>query len=103
MGNIMINNKQVTEKSSFSIFHQEWWLNAATDGHYDLIEVKKDGLVIGDLAIFMQTHLGMKIITRPPYTRTLGPRLFLPPSKPFRRAQNIRNTISELVKKTTLR
>lgn len=99
MGNIMINNKQVTEKSPFSIFHQEWWLNAATDGHYDLIEVKKDGLVIGDLAIFMQTHLGMKIITRPPYTRTLGPRLFLPPSKPFRRAQNIRNTIAELVKK----
>jgi len=99
MGNIMINDKQVKEQSNFSIFHQDWWLNSATDGKYDTIEVKKDGVVVGSLVIFMKNHFGMKIITRPPYTRTLGPRLFLPPSKPFRRAQNIRNIISELVKK----
>ena len=90
------DNKTIT---SHSLFHESWWLSAATDEKYDLIEVRKDGRVVADLPIFTKKRLGMRRITRPPYTRTLGPRLFLPPSKPFRRAQNIRNTIAELVGK----
>lgn len=82
-----------------SIFHERWWLNAATDGRYDIIEVTKDGRVVADLPLFTKKRFGLSRITRPPYTRTLGPRLFLPPSKPFRRAQNIRNTIADLVQK----
>lgn len=81
------------------IFNQEWWLKASTDGNYQTINIENDGLIIANISFFVKKHLGLIIIDRPPYTRTLGPRLFLPQSKPFRREQNIRNTISKLVEK----
>ena len=83
--------------SEHSIFHENWWLSAATDDQCDRIEIKNNGAIVSDFSFYKKTHFGMKYIIPPPYTRTLGPRFFLPASKAFRRSQKIRNIVSELI------
>lgn len=82
-----------------SIFHENWWMDAATDGNYETLEIRNGGNIVSDFHYCRKKHLGMRYIIPPPYTRTLGPRFFLPASKPFRRGQKIRNIVAELIRK----
>jgi len=81
-----------------TLFHSDWWLDAASGGTYDRVEYKRDGILLGTLPFVVSRELGFRRIGVPNYTRTLGPQLFLPPSKPFKRLQNIRHVVAGLVK-----
>lgn len=78
-------------------FNETWWWDAATGGRYDLLEVKRNGEAFIALPLYQVRKNGLTLITLPPYTRTLRPELGLTSSGPFRRQQNIRNLVGELV------
>lgn len=64
-----------------SVFHQEWWLNAATDGAWEMLESVPRSGVTGRLPIHIRRYFGQPIICLPPWTRTLGPIVSEPPAK----------------------
>ncbi len=68
-----------------TLFHEDWWLNAATGGHWDVLTVERDGIVVASMPFFMRTRFGLRFLLMPPYTRTLGPLFSELPTKPAKR------------------
>lgn len=56
-----------------TVFHEDWWLDAATDGNYSVAEVTAGGRTVGRLPFAMTTRLGLGGIWTPPLTHFLGP------------------------------
>jgi hypothetical protein len=56
-----------------SIFHNPWWLDAATDGKWQLITAEPTSGFIASMPMFTRRFLGQRYIGMPPLTRTLGP------------------------------
>lgn len=57
-----------------TIFHETWWLDIATQGRYDVVEIKESGKTVGRLPYFLQKKcLGVSVIDLPPLTHFLGP------------------------------
>ncbi len=56
-----------------TIFHQPWWLNIATRGQHQVVEVKRDGRVVGRLAFHIGKRYGHTVCLMPPLTHFLGP------------------------------
>ena len=59
--------------SERSIFHEPWWLEAATNGAWKVAEVKHGNTVIGEMPYTLSKKALWQISTLPPLTRTLGP------------------------------
>jgi Acetyltransferase (GNAT) domain len=56
-----------------SIFHEPWWLSAATNGRYEEVVVEQGGKIVGRLP-FLPTQRGPFRLSRmPPFTHLLGP------------------------------
>jgi hypothetical protein len=56
-----------------TIFHEDWWLDAATGGNFDVVEALVNGRVVGRLPFTVSKRLGMKMIRMPVITYFLGP------------------------------
>jgi hypothetical protein len=56
-----------------TIFHEDWWLNAATNGAYEVAEVSNGGVVVGSLPYWRTRRLGLVWCKMPPLTPFLGP------------------------------
>ena len=56
-----------------TVFHEDWWLNAATNGAYEVAEVSNGGKVVGRLPYFRMRKLGMTWGALPALTHFLGP------------------------------
>jgi hypothetical protein len=85
-----------------TLFHEPWWLDAATNGDWHQVEVTRDGLVVGWLPFTHESRAGTVSLEMPPYSRVLGPLLSLPESKPVRRLANVRSIVAELISKLPL-
>lgn len=81
--------------ASLSIFEQDWWLDAATAGRWTRAETRWDGHVVCSLPYTVRRHWGLTYIQLPPYTRTLAPRLALPPAGANRLRKNCIRAIGE--------
>lgn len=68
-----------------TLFHEDWWLNAATRGRWDCVTVERDGVVVARMPFVLRTRFGIRFLTMPPYTRTLGPLFTNLPTKPSKR------------------
>ncbi len=80
------------------IFQQDWWLQAASRGTLETVEVYWDAIKVGALSFVRHKHYGAFISLRmPPYTRTLGPVLTLPQSARVQVAINTRRVVAELM------
>ena len=82
-----------------SLFHNDWWLRAASKGKWEQVECQRDGITVATMPFVRHTMLGMRRLRMPPYTRTLGPAFNLPPSKPFQRAHTVRKIVADLLTK----
>jgi hypothetical protein len=61
------------ESPAHSIFHEPWWLDIATGGHWHVAKVVRGNEVLGELPYY-STRMGVwRISHLPPLTRTLGP------------------------------
>src|SRR6056297_1016426 len=56
-----------------SIFEQPWWLDAVAPGQWESIEIKKGDQVVARMPYVIKKKMGLKMITMPPLTQTLGP------------------------------
>jgi len=56
-----------------TIFHEDWWLDAATNGQYEVAEVASGGSVLGRLPYRVTSRFGMKWCAAPELTYFLGP------------------------------
>src|ERR1700733_332810 len=68
-----------------TLFHEDWWLNAATGGRWDIVTVERDGVVAASMPFVLRNRFALRFLTMPPYTRTLGPLLANLPTKPSKR------------------
>jgi hypothetical protein len=56
-----------------TIFHEPWWLTAASRGRYQDVKVTKSGRDVGKLPYMLINGPGGRQITMPPLTHFLGP------------------------------
>lgn len=56
-----------------TIFHEDWWLDAATGGNFDVAEVTVSGRKVGRLPFHVRSRLGLRIMNMPSLTYFLGP------------------------------
>src|SRR4029077_10244739 len=56
-----------------TIFHEDWWLEAATGGRVEVAEVASCGRVVGRLPFHKTKWLGLTLIRMPELTYFLGP------------------------------
>jgi len=65
-----------------NIFFSDWWLDAtAGEGNWGVCKVSQDNEIVASMPWVMKTNrLGLKIISHPLLTQTLGPWLADPPS-----------------------
>ena len=88
---------EVTGAVGESIFQSAWWLEAAAGVSLERAEVQWNGETVASLPFVRERRLGFTLLEMPPYTRTLGPILRLPVSKPAKRLRNMHRAIAELV------
>ena len=58
-----------------TVFHEDWWLEAATGGQYSVAEVRAGDKTVGRLPYLLRSRFGMKGVWTPPVTYFLGPGL----------------------------
>lgn len=56
-----------------TVFHEDWWLDAATGGSFDVAEVTADGRTVGRLPFHVRSRFGLRIMNMPDLTYFLGP------------------------------
>src|ERR1700674_2575471 len=56
-----------------TIFHEDWWLDAATGGNFEVVEVTVGGRTVGRLPFNTTNRFGLKMIRMPALTYFLGP------------------------------
>jgi hypothetical protein len=56
-----------------TIYHEPWWLDAATGGSYEEVAVALDGKTVGRLPFLRKRRLGMEACEMPHLTHFLGP------------------------------
>jgi hypothetical protein len=56
-----------------TIFHEDWWLDAATGGKFKVAEVAVAGRTVGRLPFHTTKHFGLTTIRMPALTYFLGP------------------------------
>lgn len=80
-----------------SLFHQHWWLEAATGGHFSEVEVKQNDYLAGRLPFVIVKKKGFRILCMPPFTHLLGPFVNSSDGKPQTRMMNRLSTVRSLI------
>ncbi|WYL96978.1 MAG: GNAT family N-acetyltransferase [Gloeotrichia echinulata IR180] len=62
-----------------SIFQSRWWLDAVAPKTWNAVEICQDGRIVARLPYIVNLKMGLRYLTMPPLTQTLGP--WLAPSK----------------------
>ena len=57
----------------YSLFQEPWWLEAVAPNDWGRIEIKKNGALVATLPYVICKKYGIRMITMPPLTQTLGP------------------------------
>jgi hypothetical protein len=83
-----------------TIFHQHWWLSAASGGRHDEVVVRQADDVVARLAFVVDRSMGFRRLRMPPFTHVLGPDVARGKGKPqtelTRRLSLVRALIDEL-------
>jgi hypothetical protein len=92
----LLSQPSDTRPACRSIFHEAWWLDAASNAQWAEVRVTWDRQTVAVLPFVVCRRYGLTRITMPPYARVLGPRLALPPAKPVQRLAQLRNVMRAL-------
>ena len=55
------------------LFHEPWWLSAATDGTIQETTVTRNGRIVGRLPFILTRRFGFTEISMPAFTHVAGP------------------------------
>lgn len=59
--------------NSNSFFEEDWWLDAAAGSSWDVVEIEEGGQVVARLPFSVKKKFGLRVISQPQLTQTLGP------------------------------
>jgi hypothetical protein len=79
------------------IFHQPWWLSAASGGKCTEITVRSDGEQVGRLCFVPHRRYGFDLLKMPPFTHVLGPAVERGAGKPETQLRRHLSIVRELV------
>jgi hypothetical protein len=65
----------VDESPQGSIYCKTWWLDAVCPGAYELVTIRKSGVIRAGIALPLCNDRGLRRVHMPPLTQTLGPLL----------------------------
>lgn len=91
----MKNPCQNTPKPS--LFHEHWWLTAATGGNFSEVEVKQGDFLAGRLPFIIVKKKGFRTLCMPAFTHLLGPFVNSSDGKPQTRMMNRLSTVRSLI------
>jgi hypothetical protein len=80
-----------------SLFHEYWWLEAATGGCFSEVEVRRGDYVAGRLPFVIKRRRGFRILCMPDFTHLLGPFVNSSDGKPQTRMMNRVSTVGALI------
>jgi Acetyltransferase (GNAT) domain len=89
--------KPQPSSSTASLFHEYWWLEAVTAGHFSEVVVKQGDHLAGRLPFVIIRHRGLRTLGMPDFTHLLGPAVNSSDGKPQTRITNRLSTISALI------
>ncbi|RDE06311.1 GNAT family N-acetyltransferase [Sphingomonas aracearum] len=81
-----------------TIFHEDWWLQAASGGRIEQVEVRSGNVVVGRLPYLRRRHFGLLECVMPELTPYLGPAIAPPLAKPAQMAQSQRSITADLIR-----
>jgi hypothetical protein len=70
-----------------SLFHEPWWLTAASGGHFKESVVKQGNDIVGRLPYVLRQRGPFLVVRMPPFTHLLGPAIDAGDGKPQTRLQ----------------
>lgn len=79
--------ERVDIKVHISLFHEPWWLSAATGGCFEESVVKQGNDIVGRLPYVVKRRGPFHSVRMPPFTHMLGPAVDAGPGKPQTRLQ----------------
>lgn len=56
-----------------SFFQEPWWLDAVAPGAWDAVDVDQGGRTVARLPFVIKRKFGLRVLTQPQLTQTLGP------------------------------
>lgn len=80
-----------------SLFHERWWLLAATGGIFSEVEVRQGDYVAGWLPFVAARKKGIRTLCMPPFTHLLGPFVNSSDGKLQTRMMNRLSTVRSLI------
>lgn len=82
-----------------TIFHEPWWLEIATGGNYQMIDICDNGKTVGRWHYFPRRRNGIKYSIMPPMTHFLGPAVIDDGGNPSTRFLRRTQITHELIRK----
>ncbi len=79
-----------------SVFHQDWWAEAACPGQWSKITCHRDNLKVAEFTYSVRKRFGFTEIGHPFLARTMEPRIWLPPAKSITQLTNLVSIITEI-------
>jgi Acetyltransferase (GNAT) domain len=80
-----------------TIFHEQWWLKAVTNGEYQEVTFKNGQEIVGRLPFVIRKRLGLTTLRMPPFTHILGPTIAAGDGKPQTKLAKYLSISKELV------
>ena len=80
-----------------SIFEQPWWLEAVAPGRWRSVVLRQDDRVVARMPFVEGRRFGLRTISQPPLTQTLGPWLAPIEGKYARRLETEKRLLGELI------
>ena len=90
-----IENDEVD--GTHALFEQPWWLEAVAPGRWGASVVEANGEIAARLPYAVHERYGMRILSQPPLTTTLGPWLRPTPGKYVTRLEHEKDVMTELI------
>ncbi len=81
-----------------TIFHEPWWLEIATQGRSDVVEVVENGVTVGRMPYLLTKKMGRTSVNMPPLTYFLGPAVIEGEGKPNSRFLRRMDITLELIR-----
>jgi hypothetical protein len=80
-----------------SIFEQPWWLEAVAPGRWRSVVIRQDDRIVARMPFVERQRYGLRTISQPPLTQTLGPWLAPIEGKYARRLETEKRLLGDLI------
>jgi hypothetical protein len=88
-----------TTECAFNMFQQPWWLDIVAPGSWGDVTVERGGATVARMPYVLKKRLGIRVITMPILTPTLGPWILQSEGKKVTQASDEKELMQDLIAK----